>query len=227
MKRSIRGRRQEVPSSGVGSKQPGEMIYLVDDDFRVREALSEHLASLGMEVVSFGSAAEYLDYSRSDDAACLILDLELPDINGLDLQQQLAAETSPQIVFISGHGDIPSTVRAMKAGAIEFLTKPVNEDALIAAVQAALARDRQLRRHHAALAELRQRFSSLTPREREVLPLVVEGLLNKQAAAVLGIAEVTLQLHRSQIMQKMAADSFADLVRMAERLGVRQSDKNE
>jgi len=195
------------------------MIYLVDDDSRVREALTEHLASLGMEVVSFGSAAEYLDYSRSDAAACLILDLELPGINGLDLQEQLAAETSPQIVFISGHGDIPSSVRAMKAGALEFLTKPVDEAALIAAVHAALARDRHLRKHHAELAELRERFSSLTPREREVLPLVVGGLLNKQAAAVLGIAEVTLQLHRSQIMQKMAADSFADLVRMAERGG--------
>lgn len=206
-------------------KQTGEMIYLVDDDSRVREALSEHLTSLGMEVVTFGSAAEYLDYSRSDAAACLILDLQLPDISGLDLQQQLATEPSPQIIFISGHGDIPSSVRAMKAGAIEFLTKPVDEEALIAAVQAAVARDRKLRQSHAELAELQESFSLLTPRERQVLSLVVGGLLNKQAAAVLGIAEVTLQLHRSQIMQKMEADSFADLVRMAERLGIRHPGK--
>lgn len=204
-------------------KRTGEVIYLVDDDSRVREALSELLASLEMDVVAFGSAAEYLDHVRSDTVACLILDLQLPGIGGLDLQQQLAEETSPPIIFISGHGDIPTTVRAMKAGAIEFLTKPVDKEALVTAIGAAFANDRERRRRHAELSTLRDRFSRLTPREREVLPLLVRGLLNKQAAAVLHIAEVTLQVHRGQIMRKMAADSFAELVRMAMTLGIPMS----
>jgi FixJ family two-component response regulator len=199
-----------------------EVVYLVDDDSRVREALSEHLTSLGMDVVSFGTAAEYLAHIRSDQAACLILDLQLPDVNGLDLQRQLSCDASPQIVFISGHGDIPSSVKAIKAGAVEFLTKPVNPEALVRAIRAAFVRDRALRQQQAELARLHARFSLLTPREREVLPLVVGGLLNKQAAAVLGISEVTLQVHRSQIMRKMQSESLADLVRMAARLGIRE-----
>ena len=147
--------------------------------------------------------------------ACLILDVELPDINGLDLQSQTAQGDHPQIVFITGHGDIPTSVRAIKAGAVDFLTKPFKEADLMRAIHAAIAQDRDARRKRAELGELRQRLSSLTPREREVLPLIVSGLLNKQAAAELGISEVTIQIHRGKIMTKMGAGSFAELVRMA------------
>jgi FixJ family two-component response regulator len=203
--------------------QANEVVYLVDDDVRVCEGVAELLSSHGMVVVSFSSAAEYLKHTRVDSAACLILDLNMPQMGGLDLQQQLSGETGPPIIFMSGKGDIPSTVRAMKGGAIEFLTKPLDEDALLTAIRAAFAQDRKLRRRHADLAKLRERLASLTPREREVLPLVVGGLLNKQAAAVLGISNVTLQVHRGQIMRKMAAKSLAELVRMASKLGIRQS----
>jgi len=203
--------------------QANEVIYLVDDDERVHEGLAELLASHGMAVVSFSSAAEYLKHTRVDSAACLILDLKMPQMGGLDLQRQLSGEVGPPIIFMSGEGDIPSTVRAMKGGAIEFLTKPLDEDALLTAIRTAFAQDRKLRQRHADLANLRERLASLTPREREVLPLVVGGLLNKQAAAVLGISIVTLQVHRGQIMRKMAAKSLAELVRMASKLGIRQS----
>jgi FixJ family two-component response regulator len=198
----------------------GEVVYLVDDDSRVREALSELLASLRIEHVTFGSAAEYLGFARSDRCACLVLDVQLPDINGLDLQQQMADASSPPIIFISGHGDVPSTVRAMKAGAIEFLTKPINPVALLAAIRAAFTQDLEQRQKTADLISLQRRFALLTPREREVLPLIAGGMLNKQAASVLGITEVTLQVHRGQIMKKMEAGSFADLVRMAGKLGI-------
>jgi FixJ family two-component response regulator len=201
------------------------VVYLVDDDPRVREALSELLASLKIDHVTFASAAEYLRYPRSDESACLVLDVHLPDINGLDLQQQLADESGPPIIFISGHGDIPSTVRAMKAGAMEFLTKPINKDALVAAISAAFVKDLDQRQRTADLTSLQLRFALLTPREREVLPIVVAGMLNKQAAAALGISEVTLQVHRGQIMKKMEADSFADLVRMAGKLGIPEPDR--
>jgi FixJ family two-component response regulator len=205
--------------------KPGsEVVYLVDDDAAVREALSELLASLRIEHVTFSSAAEYLGFVRSDSCACLVLDVQMPEITGLDLQRQLAGESSPPIIFISGHGDVPSTVRAMKAGAIEFLTKPIDPQALLAAIEAAFVKDREQRRRTADLAELQRRFSLLTPREREVLPLVASGMLNKQAAAFLGITDVTLQVHRGQIMKKMEANSFADLVRMAGKLGIPDSD---
>jgi len=166
-------------------------------------------------VVTFGSAAEYIAYPKPDVPACLILDVELPDINGLDLQSQTAEGNHPQIVFITGHGDIPTSVRAIKAGAIDFLTKPFSEVDLMRAIRAAIAQDRNARRNSAESADLRQRLSSLTPREREVLPLIVSGLLNKQAAAELGISEVTIQIHRGKIMKKMGAGSLAELVRMA------------
>jgi FixJ family two-component response regulator len=208
---------------GIAVTQANEVIYLVDDDVRVCEGLAELLASHNMVVVSFGSAAEYLKHPRVDSAACLILDLNMPQMGGLDLQRQLSGEIGPPIIFMSGKGDIPSTVRAMKGGAIEFLTKPLDEDALLTAIRAAFAQDRKLRRRHADMVKLRERLASLTPREREVLPLVVGGLLNKQAAAVLGISSVTLQVHRGQIMRKMEAKSLAELVRMASRLGIRQS----
>jgi FixJ family two-component response regulator len=202
------------------SQGSAEVAYLVDDDNAVRNALTGFLHSSGVEVVSFGSAADYLSYRRTDVSACLILDLQLPDISGLELQRRLMDEWGPPIIFISGRGDIRSTVQAMKAGAIEFLAKPINPEALITSVVAAFERDRSDREKRAYITALQKRFSLLSPREREVLPLVVKGLLNKQSAATLGITEVTLQIHRSRIMQKMLADSLADLVRMAEKLRI-------
>lgn len=205
-------------------KSTGQIVYIVDDDSRVREALSELLTSLEIKNFTFGSAEEYLAFVRSDVAACLVLDVHLPELSGLDLQQRLASGPSPPIVFISGRGDVPSTVRAMKAGAIEFLTKPIDPGALIPAIHAALALDLEKRKKLAGLECLQNRFALLTPREKEVLPLVVAGMLNKQAANLLGITEVTLQVHRGQIMRKMEASSFADLVRMAEKLGIGPPD---
>jgi FixJ family two-component response regulator len=196
------------------------IVFIVDDDARVREALSELLESVGWSAVAFGSAGEYMSYSRPDLPACLILDVELPDINGLDFQRQILHGDHPPIVFLTGHGDIPSTVRAIKDGAVDFLTKPFTERGLLEAIQSAVERDRQARQERAELEILRQRLASLTPREREVLPLVVSGLLNKQAAAELRISEVTLQIHRSKIMQKMEAASLADLVRIAGKLQI-------
>lgn len=192
-----------------------DIVFILDDDRRIREALSMLLSSFGMRAVTFGSAAEYMAYPKPDVPACLVLDVELPDINGLDLQSQIAQGSHPHIVFITGHGDIPSTVRAIKAGAVDFLTKPFREADLMRAIHAAIAQDRDARRKRAELAELRRRLSSLTPREREVLPLVVSGLLNKQAADKLGISAVTIQIHRGKIMTKMGAGSLAELVRMA------------
>ena len=190
------------------------IIFVVDDDRWICEALSDLLSSFDLHAITFGSAAEYMAYPKPDVPACLILDLELPDINGLDLQRQVTQGNHPPIVFITGHGDIPSSVRAIKAGAVDFLTKPFSEEDLMRAVRAALAEDREARRKRAELTDLRERLSRLTPREREVLPLVVSGLLNKQAAAELGISEVTLQIHRGNIMKKMEAGSLAELVRM-------------
>jgi FixJ family two-component response regulator len=191
------------------------IVFIVDDDRRICEALSELLSTYDLNVVTFGSATEYIAYPKPDVPACLILDVELPDINGLELQRQTGQGNQPQIVFITGHGDIPTSVRAIKAGAVDFLTKPFSEADLMQAIHTALAQDREVRRKRTELAELRQRLSCLTPREREVLPLVVSGLLNKQAAAELGISEVTVQIHRGKIMKKMGAGSLAELVRMA------------
>jgi FixJ family two-component response regulator len=186
----------------------------------MREAVGELFASLDVPSVTFASVAEYVAYAKPELPACLILDVKLPDINGLDFQQQLGGAYHPPIVFITGHGDIPSSVRAMKAGAVDILAKPFSQPDLIAAIEAAIVRDRHVRLERSELARLQQRYASLTPRERQVLPLIVSGLLNKQAAAELGISEVTLQIHRSRIMQKMAAASFADLVRMAGQLNI-------
>jgi FixJ family two-component response regulator len=196
------------------------IVYVVDDDIRMCEALRELFTSLDVPSVTFGSAAEYAEYAKPDLPACLLLDVELPDINGLDFQRQLSDAYHPPIVFITGHGDIPSSVRAIKDGAVDFLAKPFSQQDLMAAVDAAISDDRQARLERAERALLEERYSSLTPRERQVLPLIVSGLLNKQSAAELGISEVTLQIHRSRIMQKMAAQSFADLVRMAGRLNI-------
>jgi FixJ family two-component response regulator len=199
------------------------MIFIVDDDPRIREALGELLASHERQSTAFGSAREYVAAERPDVPSCLILDIELPDINGLDLQQQIATRDHPPIVFITGYGDIPSSVRAIRDGAIDFLTKPFSDTDLMTAVESALAVDRQNRTTRSQISALRQRYENLTPREREVLPLMVSGLLNKQAAAALGISEVTLQIHRRNVMLKMAAGSLADLVRIAERLHIPSS----
>jgi FixJ family two-component response regulator len=204
--------------------QNGEVVYLVDDDAAIREGLSEQLTAQGRHVVSFATAEEFLDYIRTDTAACLILDVGLPNLNGLELQERLRSSSTPSIIFISGHSDIPISVRAMKAGAIEFLVKPIEPDALSRAIALGLARDQRQRKRVAELSELRRRYELLSPREREVLPLIVAGLLNKEAAAELGISEVTLQVHRGQIMRKMEASSFAELVRMCGRLSLRLPD---
>jgi len=190
------------------------VVLVVDDDPSVREALALLLSTFDLHAITFGSAAEYIAFQKPDVPACLILDLELPDMSGLDLQRQ-SGEEQPPVIFITGRGDIPSSVRAMKQGAIDFLTKPFSEGDLMRAIHAALAQDSDSRRRRSELAGLRRRLSTLTPREREVLPLVASGLLNKQAAAELGISEITLQIHRGKIMQKMEADSLAELVRMA------------
>ena len=196
------------------------IVFVVDDDRRIREALSMLLASFDIPSVTFGSAAAYMAYPQPDVPACLVLDVELPDISGLELQSRMAQGRSPHIVFITGHGDIPSTVRAIQNGAVDFLTKPFSEAHLMRAVRTALAQNRSVREAQTLLTNLRQRHSQLTPRELEVLTLVVSGLLNKQAAAELGISEITLQIHRGRIMKKMAAASLPDLVRMAEMLGI-------
>jgi len=196
------------------------IVFVVDDDHRVREALSSLISSAGLRVAVFSSAAEFLESKRPDAPACLVLDLQLPGISGLELQQQLSAGDTPPIVFISGHGDIPSSVRAIKAGAVEFLPKPFDDQELLRAIDAAIDQDRTERRKRTELAELQSRYNLLTRREREVLPFVVAGYANKLTAADLGIAEITIGVHRGQIMRKMAAKSLADLVRMADRLGI-------
>jgi FixJ family two-component response regulator len=176
---------------------------------------------VGLHVESFGSAEEFLQSSRLDAPSCLVLDIRLPGISGLSFQRQLAeADIRIPIIFITAHGDIPMTVRAMKAGAVEFLTKPFRDQDLLDAIQVALDRDRARRQQGAEIATLRKRLESLTPREREVLPLVVSGLLSEQIAAEIGTSEATVKVHRSQLMHKMAADSLAELVRLAERIGI-------
>jgi FixJ family two-component response regulator len=196
------------------------IVYVLDDDYRVREALTSLLSSVGFRVEVFVSAVEYLKFKKPDSPACLILDLQLPGMSGLDLQREIAGGDAPAIVFVTGHGDVPSSVRAMKAGAIEFLLKPFDDQELLRAIDAAIAQDREARLKRAEMAELRRRYALLTPREREVLPFVVAGLLNKQTAAELGNSEITIQVHRGQIMRKMAASSLADLVKMAGKLGI-------
>lgn len=196
------------------------IVYLVDDELQVREAVGELLESVGFNAVTLGTVAEYLAIPRPGVPGCIVLDMQLPDISGLDFQAQIADHDHSPIVFITGRGDIPSSVRAMKQGAVDFLTKPFSDAELLDAIRTAIDRDRQSRAEKDELAELRNRLDQLTPREREVLPLVVGGLLNKQAAAELGISEITLQIHRGKVMQKMQAASLADLVRIAERLSI-------
>jgi FixJ family two-component response regulator len=201
-------------------KPDDPIVFVVDDDHRMQEALSSLVESMGYRVTTFGSALEFLETEKPDAPACLILDLELPDISGLELQQELADREAPPVIFVTGHGDVPSSVRAMKAGAIEFLTKPFDERELQNAIEKAIALDRSARQKKSELTYLQNRFRLLTPREQEVLPFVVAGFLNKQTAADLGTSEITIRVHRGQIMRKMGARSLAELVRMADKLGV-------
>ena len=201
--------------------QPASIVFVVDDDPSVRRAIKVLLESVGLGVELFGSAKEFLPGRPADRPSCLVLDIRLPGVSGLDFQRQLAeAKINIPIIFISAHGDVPMSVRAMKAGAIEFLTKPFRDQDLLDAVQVALERDRARCQREADIATLRERFESLTPREREVLPWVVSGLLSKQIADAIGTSEASVKVHRSQLMRKMAADSVADLVRMAEKMGI-------
>ena len=196
------------------------VVFVVDDDPRVRDALTTLLASAGLEVAAFASATAFLEADKPDTPACLLLDLDLPDISGLELQKELLERQAPPIVFLTGHGDIPSSVKAMKAGAVEFLSKPVGDDELLSAIDAAIALDRTARSQRAELSDLKRRYERLTPREREVLPYVVAGLANKVTASELGTSVVTIAIHRGHIMQKMGARSLAELVRLADKLGI-------
>jgi RNA polymerase sigma factor (sigma-70 family) len=198
-------------------RQP--IVFIVDDDASVREALKSLIRSVGLHVELFGSATEFLEAQRPDAPSCLVLDVRLPGISGLDLQRRLAdANVHVPIIIITGHGDIPMSVRAMKAGAIEFLSKPFRDQDLLDAIQVALERSRTRRQREAEIAVLRVRFESLSPRERDVVTKVVSGMLNKQIADEIGIAENTVKVHRSRAMEKMQAQSLADLVKMVERL---------
>src|SRR6267143_791629 len=197
------------------------IVFVVDDDVSVREGLGSLIRSAGLRVETFASAQKFLDSPRSDVASCLVLDVRLPGLSGLDLQKRMAqANIEIPIIFITGHGDIPMTVQAMKAGAVEFLTKPFRDQDLLDAIQQALERDSKAREQRAEVEVLRSRFDLLTPREREVMPLVVAGLLNKQVAGELGTSEASVKVHRQHVMTKMGAGSLAALVRMADRLGI-------
>src|ERR1700733_1649984 len=201
-----------------------EMVYIVDDDASVVDALSSLLRANGKQVQMFTSGKDFLDFERQDSCACLILDLRMPGLNGLQVQESIATQTTIPVIFITGRGDVSSTVRAMKGGAIDFLTKPIDETALIDCIEKALEQDRRLRLAALEQKSLLTRYRSLTPREQQVLPLLVRGLLNKQAAWELGITEYTVQIHRGHIMRKMEADSFATLVKLASKLNLESSE---
>jgi len=219
-------------SRGVVEGHPAAdaVVFVVDDDASLRQALVSLLQSVGLRVEAFGSAADFLKKGQLRDvaAACLVLDVRLPGVSGLDFQAELTkAKIQIPIIFISGFGDIPMTVRAMKAGAVEFLTKPFRDQDLLDAVQLALERDRERRAQESAVSKLRARFEALTPREQEVIGLVTAGLMNKQIASELGVSEITAKVHRGNIMRKMGARSLPELVRMADALGIQRPPPRE
>lgn len=197
-----------------------DVVLILDDDPSIREALSSLCRSVGLQVIAFATASEFLQARMPDAPSCLVLDLQLPDVGGLELQRALAETQGPPIVFISGNGSIPASVTAMKAGAIEFFPKPVNDQELLNAINSALEQARDARRQRSEMATLESSYATLSPREREVLPLIVSGRTNKESANSLGIAEITLQVHRGQIMRKLSARSLPELVRMATKLGL-------
>jgi FixJ family two-component response regulator len=203
---------------GVATPTATATVFVVDDDVSVRESLELLIRAAGWQALTFESAPEFLAHPRHPGPCCLILDVSLPGLNGLDLQEKIRERMEMPIIFITGHGDIPMSVRAMKAGAVEFLTKPFNDDVLLATIQQCLEHSRAVFHEQAEMSVLRNRYDSLTPREREVMALVVTGLLNKQVGAELGISEITVKAHRGQLMRKMQADSFAGLVTMTARL---------
>jgi FixJ family two-component response regulator len=197
------------------------IVFVIDDDASIREALESLVRSVGLQVETFRSPREFLKMQLPQVASCLVLDVRLPGVSGLDFHRQLAeAKIQIPVIFITGHGDIPMSVRAMKAGAVEFLTKPFRDQDLLDAIQLSLKKDRARREREGEISILKQRFQSLTPREQEVLPWVVSGKLNKQIAAELGTSEATVKVHRSQLMRKMGAESLADLVRMADKMKI-------
>jgi len=201
--------------------QPDAIVAIVDDDPSIREGVGSLLRSAGWKVETFASAEEFLARRSVVEPSCVVLDLQLPELSGLDLQTRMAQiNVEIPIVFITGHGSIPASVQAIKAGAIEFLTKPFDEQQLFRAIREAMDRDEEARKRHTDLRQLRERYAALTPREREIMQQVVSGLLNKQIAVELEIAEITVKVHRGRVMQKMHAASVADLVRMAEKLGI-------
>ena len=207
-----------------GQPEAQSIVFVVDDDASLREAIKSLLRSVGLQVEVFGTAAAFLNYKFPDAASCLVLDIRLPGVSGLDFQAELAeANIHIPIVFITGHGDIPMTVRAMKAGAVEFLTKPFRDQDLLDSVQIALERDRIRRAQDKAVHEVRAHFDALTPREQEVITFVTAGLMNKQIAAELGVSEITVKVHRGSVMKKMGARSLAELVRMADALGIKRA----
>jgi FixJ family two-component response regulator len=206
--------------AGQSKQQP--VVFVVDDDTSVRKALSTVFRSVGLDVQTFASAREFLECQRADIASCLVLDVRLPGTSGLDFQAELAkANVHIPIIFMTGHGDIPMSVRAMKAGAVEFLTKPFRDQDMLDAVQTALERDRSRRESESSVVELRASYEALSPRERQIMGLVTAGRMNKQIAGEIGISEVTVKFHRSSVMRKMNANSLAELARMAETLGIR------
>ena len=197
------------------------IVFVVDDDRSAREGLADLISSVGLKAKAFASAQEFLRHKRPEAPACLVLDVRLPGLSGLDLQRELARSGEPlPIIFITGHGDIPMSVRAIKAGAVEFLTKPFREQEMLDAIQQALKTDWAAREQRARASELRLRYESLTPREREVMQLVIAGMLNKQIAGELGASEVTVKMHRGQVMHKMKAESVVELLRMAETIAI-------
>jgi FixJ family two-component response regulator len=208
----------------AASRAPGDLICIVDDDADVRDSFDNLLRSSGYRVRSFAGPEEFLACEAADTAACLILDVRLKDANGLDFQQELVdSDASVPVILISGHGDVPMTVRGMRAGAVTFLTKPFDEDEMLAAIKEAIKRNQARRSKDEETSGLRARYESLTPRERDVFGLVTAGLMNKQVAGRLELSEITVKIHRGNMTRKMKADSLADLVRMAEALGVRNS----